>query len=81
MAILPLAVSAASVVQTDQVRAELLAHAPEGAAPGKTVWLGLELRHIPHWHTYWKNAGDSGLPTTLNWTLPDGASATGSPGM
>ncbi len=75
MAILPLAVSAASVVQTDQVRAELLAHAPEGAAPGKTVWLGLELRHIPHWHTYWKNAGDSGLPTTLNWTLPDGARA------
>ncbi len=75
MATSPLAVSAASVIQTDQVRAELLAHAPAGVAPGQTVWLGLELRHIPHWHTYWKNPGDSGLPTTLSWTLPEGATA------
>ncbi|HYN64753.1 MAG TPA: protein-disulfide reductase DsbD domain-containing protein, partial [Candidatus Limnocylindrales bacterium] len=26
----------------------------------------------PHWHTYWKNPGDSGLPTTLQWALPAG---------
>lgn len=64
-----------TVVQTEQVRAELLAHAPEGAAPGKTVWLGLQLSHQPHWHTYWKNSGDSGLPTELQWTLPAGVSA------
>ena len=36
-----------------------------GVAPGNEVWLGLKLQHIPHWHTYWKNAGDSGLPTSL----------------
>ena len=30
------------------------------------------LRHEPHWHTYWINPGDSGLPTTLAWTLPPG---------
>jgi DsbC/DsbD-like thiol-disulfide interchange protein len=60
----------AGVVDTGQVRAELLAHAPQGVAPGATVWLGLRLQHAPHWHTYWKNPGDSGLPTELTWTCP-----------
>ncbi|MDO9165504.1 MAG: protein-disulfide reductase DsbD family protein, partial [Rhodoferax sp.] len=64
-----------SVVTTDQVRAELLAHAPDGADPGKTVWVGLQLTHQPEWHTYWKNSGDSGLPTALQWTLPPGVTA------
>ena len=61
-----------SVVSTPHVRAELIAHAPEGVAPGQPVWLGLQLTHQPHWHTYWKNPGDSGLPTALNWQLPAG---------
>jgi hypothetical protein len=39
------------------------------------VWVGLQLAHQPEWHTYWKNAGDSGLPTQLQWTLPPGVSA------
>ena len=25
-----------------------------------------------HWHTYWKNPGDSGLPTRIQWVLPEG---------
>ena len=62
-------------VQTERVRAELLAHAPDGVAAGRTVWVGLRLQHQPHWHTYWKNAGDSGLPTQLIWTLPPGVLA------
>nr|WP_295784984.1 thioredoxin family protein [Rhodoferax sp.] len=64
-----------SVVQTEQVRAELIAHAPEGVDAGKTIWVGLQLKHQPQWHTYWKNAGDSGLPTTVQWTLPAGVTA------
>lgn len=64
-----------SVVSTEQVRAELMAHAPEGVDPGKTVWVGLQLAHQPQWHTYWKNSGDSGQPTSLTWTLPEGVSA------
>ena len=55
--------SIGAVVNTDQVRAELLAHAPDGANAGQTVWVGLQLVHQPGWHTYWKNSGDSGLPT------------------
>jgi len=66
---------ASTVVTTEQVRAELLAHAPEGIAPGKPLWLGLQIEHQPHWHTYWKNPGDSGLPTTLRWQLPAGVTA------
>ncbi len=64
-----------ATVTTPQVQAELLAHAPQGVAPGKTMWLGLHIRHQPHWHTYWKNPGDSGLPTTLEWKLPNGVNA------
>jgi thiol:disulfide interchange protein DsbD len=64
-----------SVVSTERVRAELMAHAPEGVAPGKSVWVGLQVAHQPEWHTYWKNSGDSGLPTQLQWTLPKGVTA------
>jgi thiol:disulfide interchange protein len=64
-----------AVVKTDEVRAELVAHAPEGVSAGKPVWLGLVIEHAPHWHTYWKNPGDSGLPTSLTWQLPAGVAA------
>ncbi len=63
------------MVTTDQVRAELMAFAPEGVEPGKPVWVGLQIAHQPEWHTYWKNSGDSGLPTVLDWQLPAGITA------
>ncbi|WP_225782771.1 protein-disulfide reductase DsbD [Xenophilus sp. Marseille-Q4582] len=68
----PAGASAASTLTTPYVQAELLAQAPQGLVPGATVWLGLKITHQPEWHTYWKNAGDSGLPTELRWTLPPG---------
>ena len=64
-----------NTVSTEQIHAELVAHAPDGVDPGKTVWVGLQLRHQPDWHTYWKNSGDSGLATRLSWTLPAGVLA------
>ncbi|MBQ0917393.1 protein-disulfide reductase, partial [Hydrogenophaga aromaticivorans] len=80
--LLPLAVQAQGILggatsQTppQMVQAELLAHAPDGAAPGAKLWVGLQLTHTPEWHTYWKNSGDSGLPTELQWTLPEGVTA------
>ncbi len=43
--------------------------------PGKTLWLDLRLDIAPGWHTYWRNPGDSGLPTEIAWKLPPGFSA------
>ncbi|WP_082524973.1 protein-disulfide reductase DsbD [Pseudorhodoferax sp. Leaf274] len=71
----PAALADAAVVTTPQVRAELVALAPQGVAPGQPVWVGLSITHKPEWHTYWKNPGDSGLPTELRWQLPAGVQA------
>jgi thiol:disulfide interchange protein DsbD len=40
--------------------------------PGGSVWLGIHLVQEPGWHTYWKNSGDAGFPTTVEWDLPEG---------
>ena len=73
LSLLPLVAAAqGAVVTTEQVRAELVAYAPEGLEPGKPAWLGLLIKHQPHWHTYWRNPGDSGLPTRMDWQLPAG---------
>ncbi|MDO5288833.1 MAG: protein-disulfide reductase DsbD family protein [Pseudomonadota bacterium] len=72
-----------SELRTEQVQAQLLAHAPQGVPLGlapeqaaqQPVWVGLHITHAPDWHTYWKNPGDSGLPTELHWTLPPGVMA------
>jgi DsbC/DsbD-like thiol-disulfide interchange protein len=48
-----------------------VAHAPQGIA-AKAVRFGLLIQHKPHWRTYWRNPGESGLPTTLGWQLPEG---------
>jgi thiol:disulfide interchange protein len=53
------------------VRAELLADA-NAVVPGKPFTVGLLLRMVPGWHTYWKFSGDAGLPTELKWKLPPG---------
>src|SRR5271154_7629986 len=38
--------------------------------PGQPFHLALRQQIEPGWHTYWSNPGDSGLPTTIDWTLP-----------
>ena len=62
----------AQPVQTEHVTAELVAERA-AARPGEPLHIGLWLQHIPQWHTYWRNPGDAGLPTTLTWTLPAGS--------
>ncbi|BAO80050.1 thiol:disulfide interchange protein [Serpentinimonas raichei] len=57
-------------VLTPESRTSLLVHAPQGVAPGQPLWLGLQIEHAPGWHSYWKNPGDSGLPTEFEWQLP-----------
>jgi len=64
--------AAATIDPTEQfVRAELLSE-KDAISPGASLWVGLHLRHAPHWHTYWAMPGDAGLPTRLRWDLEPG---------
>ena len=39
--------------------------------PGNSFWIGLNLKMQDEWHTYWKNAGDAGMASYINWNLPE----------
>jgi thiol:disulfide interchange protein DsbD len=56
-------------VKTQHLTAELVT-ATSAIAPGGTLQAGLVLTLEPHWHVYWINAGDSGEPPHIKWTLP-----------
>jgi thiol:disulfide interchange protein len=53
------------------VKAELVADT-KAVVSGKSFTVGLFLRMVPGWHTYWKFPGDAGIPTELKWKLPPG---------
>jgi thiol:disulfide interchange protein len=56
------------------VKASLISDA-SSIAPGQKFRVGI-LYHIePGWHIYWKHAGDSGIPTKIEWRLPEGFKA------
>lgn len=65
------AASESAELETDHLRSILVADRAS-AQPGGELRLGLLLQHAPGWHTYWKNPGDSGLPTRLRFELPEG---------
>jgi thiol:disulfide interchange protein len=44
--------------------------------PGGPNSAGLYFKLESGWHIYWQNAGDSGEPPNLHWTLPNGVTAT-----
>lgn len=41
-------------------------------AAGESVTIALHQEIYPQWHVYWKNPGDSGEPTRIEWILPKG---------
>jgi len=59
---------------TARIEAELVPLS-QWAAPGSTAVVAVRQKIQPGWHTYWRNPGDSGGATTLDWTLPDGVRA------
>jgi thiol:disulfide interchange protein DsbD len=61
----------AAPIKTDHVEVELIAEKNALVVGEKNV-VGLSIKHAPHWHTYWKNPGDSGYPTKVTWQLPGG---------
>lgn len=61
----------AASVKTDYVEVEIIS-AQNALVPGKTAQLALRQSIKSHWHTYWRNPGDSGEATQLHLNLPDG---------
>jgi thiol:disulfide interchange protein DsbD len=68
--------AASSSADAPHVRVELL-------GSGKNLFSGDDLNEAglhfvleSGWHIYWKNAGDSGEPPHVRWTLPDGITAS-----
>ena len=55
--------------QANQVTARLITPV-ESVVPGDVLWFGLSLEIAEGWNTYWKNAGSTGLPPSLE--LSDG---------
>jgi thiol:disulfide interchange protein len=45
------------------------------ARPGDIVMAAVRLQMAPGWHSYWRNPGESGSATTLDWHLPEGITA------
>ena len=64
----------AQVQRTERIAAELVPMS-QWAAPGSTAIVAVRQDIEPGWHTYWRNPGDSGGPTELDWTLPGGVEA------
>jgi len=56
------------------VEAQLVSEV-EWIQPGQPFWVALRLQMDEGWHTYWRNPGDAGLPTEIEWQLPEGFSA------
>ena len=47
----------------------------EAVRAGEVVTAGVRLQMAPRWHTYWRNSGESGSPTKIEWELPAGITA------
>lgn len=58
----------------DHTRVQLVVSADQVSA-GESFWMGLRYEIDPDWHIYWKNFGDTGMPTEVEWKLPEGFEA------
>jgi thiol:disulfide interchange protein/DsbC/DsbD-like thiol-disulfide interchange protein len=56
-------------VKALHLTAEMVSLGP-AIAPGGSQQVGLLLTMEEKWHVYWVNAGDSGEPPKITWTLP-----------
>jgi DsbC/DsbD-like thiol-disulfide interchange protein/cytochrome c biogenesis protein CcdA len=63
-----------AVEADDQIEVDLILHS-DGLADEQSIWVGFQVQLAPKWHIYWKNAGESGYPTTVGWELPKGWNA------
>ena len=58
-------------MDTGKVTASLVS-SHNAVPPGGKFHVALRTVLDDHWHTYWKNPGDSGEPVHIDWTVPEG---------
>ena len=68
------AVAASSSADVAHLHVQLVVPYPV-LVVGNPTPIGLYFKLEPGWHVYWKNAGDSGEPPRVRWTLPEGITA------
>ena len=61
----------AAPVRNGPVVAELISET-RTVAPGRPFTIAFRMSLDAPWHAYWINPGDSGLPPSLAWSLPEG---------
>lgn len=66
---------AQEAVPKDLIKTKLLADVAS-IQPGKPFQVGVLLDISPKWHVYWINFGEAGIPTTVEWQLPEGFKAS-----
>lgn len=66
--------AAAQQAGQNNLTVELVAET-DTPAPGSEVTLAFVAKPDEGWHGYWKNPGDAGLDTRLDWKLPQGVTA------
>ena len=59
-----------SVVTAPHLKVSLVADKATLPPDGAGTHVGLLFDLQPEWHIYWINAGDSGEPPEVKWTLP-----------
>jgi thiol:disulfide interchange protein DsbD len=64
----------AAAVYMQPVSATLVADGAQ-LVPGQPFTVGVLFTIQRGWHVYWQNPGDSGLPTSVRFVLPDGVTA------
>ncbi|MGO9409217.1 MAG: protein-disulfide reductase DsbD family protein [Spirochaetia bacterium] len=66
---------AAESLAVGPVKARLVAESTS-IRPGTPFLVAVAFQMGPGWHIYWSNPGDTGLPTTIAWDLPNGFHAS-----
>lgn len=65
----------ANPIEEENVKVSLVSE-EKSVQPGHPFWVAIRMQMHEGWHTYWKNPGDAGLASSIDWQLPAGYTAS-----
>lgn len=65
----------AQAPENEHVKTELVSEV-ESIQPGQAFWVAVNMELDAGWHTYWRQAGETGFATSIEWQLPEGFTAS-----